>query len=140
MVNMWLTFHCYKYVIQMYPVYVYWIWWKDHCLVLSLFFSFLYLSMYLFIFWGRWGAGIFFIFLSGGATPQKRKYHSEFYGKHCCFEPAELSQRDSFQPHKNYFLSDSFKKSSAYYMHHDHFFHFFCYVFFLDLKKTVHVT
>ena len=35
-----------------------------------LLFSFLYLSMDLFTF-GGWGAGIFFIFLSGGAPPQK---------------------------------------------------------------------
>ena len=38
---------------------------------------------------------------------------------------------------KSYFLSDSFKTSSVYYMHHDTFSN---YGFYLDLKKTVHVT
>ena len=46
----------------------------------------------------------------------------------------------SFQPPKNYFLSDYFKTSSVYYMYHDTFFKLFCYVFFLDLKITIHVT
>ena len=29
--------------------------------------------------------------------------HSEFYGKHCCFESAELSQRDGKKPIKSFF-------------------------------------
>ena len=29
--------------------------------------------------------------------------HSEFYGKHCCFESAEFSQRDAKKPNKSFF-------------------------------------
>ena len=30
-------------------------------------------------------------------TSIKLHLHSEFFGKHCCFESAEFSQRDSFE-------------------------------------------
>ena len=29
--------------------------------------------------------------------------HAEFYGKHCCFESAELSQKDAKKPIKSFF-------------------------------------
>ena len=29
--------------------------------------------------------------------------HSEFHGKHCCFESAELSQKDAKKPIKSFF-------------------------------------
>ena len=38
--------------------------------------------------------------------------HSEFYDKHCCFESAELSQRDAKKPIKSFFL---FKLKTCYY-------------------------
>ena len=45
----------------------------------------------------------------------------------------------AFNPLKDSFLSDSFKTSSVYDMHHDTFSNCFA-VFVLDLNKTVHVT
>ena len=45
----------------------------------------------------------------------------------------------AFKPLNNYFTSGFFKTSIVYYMHHDTFSNYFV-VFFLDLKKTVHVT
>ena len=71
-------------------------------------------------------------------TPIELYFHSECYGKHCCFESAELSQRDWFvtyedKYHENAdvaafnhlkiisYLSDSFKTSSVYYTRHNTF-------------------
>ena len=44
-------------------------------------------------------------------TSIKLYLHSEFHGKHCCFESAELSQKYSKKPIKSFFL---FKLKTCY--------------------------
>ena len=39
-------------------------------------------------------------------------FHSKFYGKRCCFEPSELSERDVKKKPSNYFFNLSLKRAT----------------------------